>query len=83
MLNDKIKATQISDLQIQKKFKEVMKGQKVDFTIKGDDSLWYSKRLCLPIDPKLKREIIEEAHCNTPNSDSDLIHKHLGFGVSH
>lgn len=34
----------------------------MDFTIKGDGSLWYGKRLCVPNDPELKREIMEEAH---------------------
>lgn len=62
VLNDKIKAAQSSDLQIQKILEEVKKGQRVDFTIKGDDSLWYGKRLCVPNNPKRKRKIMEEPH---------------------
>lgn len=56
MLNDKIKATQSSDLQIQKIIEEVKKGQKTNFAIKGDDSLGYSKRLGVLNDSKLRRD---------------------------
>lgn len=62
MLNNKIKATQSSDLQIQKIIEKVKKGLKIDLAIKGNDSLWYSKRLCVPNDLELKREIMEEVH---------------------
>lgn len=37
----------------------------IDFVIHQDDSLWYDKRLCIPNDYKLKREIMEEAHGTT------------------
>lgn len=67
MIIEKIKAAYSSDSQLMKIKEEVLKGQKIDFRIQHDGSLWYRKRLYISNDPYSKQEIMEEAH-NAVNS---------------
>ena len=41
---------------------EIEFGQRICFTVKGDEVLVISARLCVPADEELKNEILDETH---------------------
>ena len=39
-------------------------GSHPDFSLRQDETLLFRSRLCVPNDPELKHELLEEAHCS-------------------
>ena len=66
-LIEKIKSSQVDDAQIVKIIEEVQEGKRPGFNVSNDGVLKFGKRLCVPNDLALKKEIMEEAH-RTPHS---------------
>ena len=66
-LIEKIKSSQVDDVQIVKIIEEVQEGKRPGFNVSNDGVLKFGKRLCVPNDLALKKEIMEEAH-RTPHS---------------
>ena len=62
---EEIKVAQKEDKLLQAILEKTKVTDKSDFTIKGDGSLWYNNRLCVPNNLKLKKKIMKEAH-STP-----------------
>ena len=48
--------------EMQKKVQLVRDGDKIDFSVKEDGSLYFHNRLCVPIDNELKKKLLYEAH---------------------
>ena len=61
-LIEKIKRSQVDDAQIVKIVEEVQEGKRPEFNVSNDGVLRFGKRLCMPNDLALKKEIMEEAH---------------------
>ena len=61
-LTEKIKSSQVNDAQIVKIIEEVQERKRLGFNVSNDGVLRFVKRLCVPNDLALKKEIMEEAH---------------------
>uniref|UniRef100_A0A7N2MWN1 RNA-directed DNA polymerase n=1 Tax=Quercus lobata TaxID=97700 RepID=A0A7N2MWN1_QUELO len=61
-LIEKIKSSQVDDAQIIKIIEEVQEGKRPEFNVSNDGVLRFGKRLCVPNDFAIKKEIMEEAH---------------------
>ena len=61
-LVDRIKLSQADDPHLKKIMDEVCSGKKSEFSIFEDGALRFGSRLCVPNDPLIKKEILEEAH---------------------
>ena len=61
------KSSQVDDAQIVKIIEEVQEGKRPEFNVSNDGVLRIGKRLCVPNDFALKKEIMEEDH-HTPYS---------------
>ena len=48
--------------EMQKKVQMVKDGDKTDFSVKEDGSLYFQNRLCVPDDKELKKKLLFEAH---------------------
>ena len=66
-LIEKIKSSQVDDAQIVKIIEEVQEGKRPELNVSNDGVLRIGKRLCVPNDFALKKEIMEEDH-HTPYS---------------
>ena len=66
-LRDRIKSHQKGDQSFDYIKAEINTEKRKDFTIAGDDALYYQGRLCVPNFDELRQEIIEKAH-STPYS---------------
>ena len=53
---------QKNDEEMQKKVQLVKNGDKIDFSIKEDGSLYFKNRLCVSTDNELKKKLLYEAH---------------------
>ena len=53
---------QKNDEEMQKKVQLVRDGDKIDFSVKEDGSLYFQNRLCVPTDNELKKKLLYEAH---------------------
>ena len=62
-LYDRVRQKQMSDQHLQHLAKLVRDGTRQDLQIKEDGTLMYGLRVCVPDDPELRKEILEEAHC--------------------
>ena len=62
LLAEHIRNLKTSDPFLEKKKQDVVDGKESDFEIKNDESLCYKNRICVPNDPPLKKDILEEAH---------------------
>ena len=62
VLNQMIIDVQKSDKEMQKKVQMVRDGDKTDFSVKEDESLYFQNRLCVPYDKELKKKLLFEAH---------------------
>ena len=47
---------------MQKKAQLVRDGDKINFSVKEDGSLYFHNRLCVPTDNELKKKLLYEAH---------------------
>ncbi|TXG69298.1 hypothetical protein EZV62_004233 [Acer yangbiense] len=61
-LIDRIKEIQKKDHELIKIIGEVEKGGRLEFRVSSEGVLWFGKRLCVPDNIELKKEILEEAH---------------------
>jgi hypothetical protein len=61
-LIERIKLLQSGDSQLVKIMDEVRSGKKPMFNISDDGVLKFGNRLCVPNDPSIKKDILEEAH---------------------
>jgi hypothetical protein len=61
-LIERIKLSQSGDSQLVKIMDEVRSGKKPMFNISDDGVLKFGNRLCVPNDPLIKKDILEEAH---------------------
>ena len=61
-LVERIKLSQVDDPHLKKIMDEVRSGNKSKFSISEDGALRFGSRLCVPNDPLIKKEILEEAH---------------------
>uniref|UniRef100_A0A2N9GE10 RNA-directed DNA polymerase n=1 Tax=Fagus sylvatica TaxID=28930 RepID=A0A2N9GE10_FAGSY len=61
-LIERIKLLQSGDSQLVKIMDEVRSGKKPMFNISDDGVLKFGNRLCVPNDPSIKNDILEEAH---------------------
>uniref|UniRef100_A0A7N2LFY1 RNA-directed DNA polymerase n=1 Tax=Quercus lobata TaxID=97700 RepID=A0A7N2LFY1_QUELO len=61
-LVERIKLSQADDPHLKKIMDEVCSGKKSEFSIFEDGALRFRSRLCVPNDPLIKKEILEEAH---------------------
>uniref|UniRef100_A0A2N9IPW9 Reverse transcriptase n=1 Tax=Fagus sylvatica TaxID=28930 RepID=A0A2N9IPW9_FAGSY len=61
-LIERIKLSQSGDSQLVKIMDEVQSGKKPMFNISDDGVLKFGNRLCVPNDPSIKKDILEEAH---------------------
>uniref|UniRef100_A0A2N9HRA9 RNA-directed DNA polymerase n=1 Tax=Fagus sylvatica TaxID=28930 RepID=A0A2N9HRA9_FAGSY len=61
-LIERIKLLQSGDSQLVKIMDEVRSGKKPMFNISDDGILKFGNRLCVPNDPSIKKDILEEAH---------------------
>ena len=59
----RIKTLQKNDMQLMQLMEEVKRGSNLDFALLDDGILRFGNRLCVPNDEKLRRELLEEAHC--------------------
>ena len=57
-----IKLLQADDPHLKKIMDKVRSGKKSEFSISKDGALRLGSRLCVPNDPLIKKEILEEAH---------------------
>jgi hypothetical protein len=64
-LIEKIKLSQSSDSQLVKIMDELRSGKKPMFNISDDGNLKFGNGLCVPNDPSIKKDILEEAHCSS------------------
>jgi hypothetical protein len=64
-LIERIKLSQSGDSQLVKIMDEVQSGKKPMFNISDDGVLKFENRLCVPNDPSIKKDILEEAHCSS------------------
>ena len=55
-------SAQKNDVKLQKKVQMVRDGDKIDFSIKEDGSLYIHNRLCVPNDKEIKKNSLFEAH---------------------
>ena len=62
LLIDRIRELQMQDDQLQKIRQQVVDKVNTDFSILGDGTLMFGNRFCIPNDPMLKKDILEEAH---------------------
>ena len=62
VLKQMIIDAQKNDEEMQKKVPSVRDGDKIDFSIKEDGSLYFQNRLCVPVDNELKKKLLYEAH---------------------
>ena len=62
-LYDRVRQKQVSDQHLQHLAQLVRDGTRQDMQIKEDGTLMYGPRVCVPNDPELRKEILEEAHC--------------------
>ena len=62
VLKQMIIDAQKNDEEIQKKVQFVRDGDKIDFSVKEDGTLYFQNRLCVPADNELKKKLLYEAH---------------------
>ena len=62
ILIEKVKDSQRTDEKLKAKLGQISKGEEVEFEQGVDGSLYFRKRLCVPDNDELKREILTEAH---------------------
>lgn len=65
ILIEKVKEAQNQDEKLSKINNEVRDGTRIDFSLSKDTTLMFGDRLCVPKMERLKRGIMEEAHCST------------------
>ena len=53
---------QKNDEEMHKNVQLVRDGDKIDFSVKEDGSLYFHNRLCVPVDNELKKKLLYEAH---------------------
>ena len=53
---------QKNDKELQEKIQLIKDGVESEFSVKGDESLYFRDRLCMPTDSELKKELSHEAH---------------------
>ena len=58
---ERIKLSQADNPHLKKIMDEVRSGKKFEFSISEDGALRFGSRLCVPNDPLIKKEILEEA----------------------
>ena len=58
---ERIKLSQADNPHLKKIMDEVRSGKKFEFSISKDGALRFGSRLCVPNDPLIKKEILEEA----------------------
>ena len=61
LLNQVLEA-QKNDEKISAIVKQIEGGNETEFEVKGDRSLYYKNRVCVPNDCELKKAIVDEAH---------------------
>ena len=59
---ERIKLSQANDPHSKEIMDEACSGKKPEFSISEDGALRFGSRLCVPNDPLIKKEILEEAH---------------------
>ena len=62
ILVERIKLSQADDPHLKKFMDEVCSGKKSKFSISEDGALSFWSRVCVPNDPLIKKEILEEVH---------------------
>jgi hypothetical protein len=62
ILVDRVREAQPMDSYLNKLREAVQNGTQPEFSIRGDGTLVFGSRLCVPNDENLKQEILEEAH---------------------
>ena len=63
ILVERVSEAQSQDEPFMKIINEVRNGSHTDFSLKDNKILMLGKRLCVPNEEKLMREIMEETHC--------------------
>ena len=62
VLKQMIIDVQKKDEELKKKVQLVKDNDKTDFSVRGDESLYFHNRLCVPTDNELKKELLHESH---------------------
>lgn len=62
ILIDKVREAQYLDHSLNQLRETIQNGSQLEFTIRGDGTLIFGTRLCVPNDQNLEHEILEEAH---------------------
>ena len=63
-LLDRLREAQLEDVSLNHSRELAVDGSHPEFSLGADGTLLYRNRLCVPSDPDLKHEILEEAHCS-------------------
>ncbi|XP_071905699.1 uncharacterized protein [Coffea arabica] len=80
-LLERIKEAQKTDPIIQKKLEKVQKGETLDFKLGSEGVLRFRDRIVVPVDEKLRKEILKESHRSRLTKSAHFLPVSMSFSL--